>query len=423
MRLSQSNYKIQQPTFTKTSNKNSDPFPPWHFREFSMRPTVVELGEERDGAFLRRKTVVRFLGRPYAFGEVWKSVQATRTDGSSYWKKKIFRSTKDLPGFQGRDVYQTVIDENLKPLNDKKRSGEKVTSEEWKEAFQTTPLYETKHAFELVDFQWHHFVKDGNRAVLAPHIDRNCPLCKSPDPYTSEKRFGGRKYWAMKKSEFNAFLSEDSRLGAFAVDTDGNVLECHPGTHLVGMQCTNCGHNQITQQNLADATEQQVMQWTDNDHRCDSCGNKGFLKDVLVDGVVRRLSYKDVFWEIEWNANKTTRNGKPSVSNSRVIFTPIIPDRLSELQDAGDFGPLPLEIGDPEWGQTPDMLGTPYDLADCYRPEARSFIDGSKIAPKDFADREDYCQAIFESAAAALGIDNPYRPEGGTEEEFDSIPF
>lgn len=431
MRLSQTNYSINQPkTFVKKQTTNSDPFPPWTFREFSLAPEKAEYEDDRDGTFLRRETVVRFLGKPFTFGEVWKGVMAKDKDGNIItdnkgeprWKKKIFRSTAGHPGFDGRDVYQSLINANLAPLRARSEKGEKVTSEEWKEAFNAVPAYEEKRAFEIIDFQWHHFQKDGDKAVLLPHLDRNCPLCKSLDPYVSEKRFGGRKYWPMKKSEFSSFVAEESRLGGYATTTAGEVLECIQGQHLIGMACTKCGKHVVTKDMLQNAKDQQVMKWTDEKHLC-SCGNDGYLKDILVQGVERRLNYRDVAWKIEWSATKTTRSGSPSISNTRVVFTPIIPDNLSPLVDAGDFGPLPQEITD--FGQTPDMLGVPYDLADCYRPESRHYYTGDKIDPKEFANREQYCQAVLESQAAALNIDNPYRLASGEEGEdgFETIPF
>ena len=427
-------------TNKNSGGNNGDPYPPWAYREFNPGVSKSELEEERDGALMRRETTIRFLKLPFAFEECWAPVPILDKDGKIQrykdgrvkTKRRLFKGTAGHAGFNGRDVYMEHFKMNIEPLREQARKAKRgeappVSSEQWKAAFEQAPSYEKRMAFELVDFQYHHFLKtDNNKAVLVPHVNRNCPLCKSDDPYIAEKRFGGRKYWSMTKAVFSSFEAEESGLGIYAKDTEGNVIECIQGEHLIGMVCPDCGHQNISQEDLANATNQQVALWTDKEYVCKNCKRDDvFLRDIMIDGVESRLSFLDVTWKIEWSANRTTRNGRSSTSNSRIVFTPIIPDKISPLLDAGDFGPLPGEIASPEWGNLqPNDLGVPYDLSFCYRPEPRSSITNSKIDPKAFPNREAYCQSVFESQAYVLMMNNPFPNVGGEEEEeFDTIPF
>lgn len=426
-------YNIEQPKTRKwEKNKNQEPFPPWAFRDFTMQPCGSELEDYRDGETIETSTTVRFISRPYAFQQAWKAVpkrnyrkggelvkyrcKETGEMKQSFSKRK-FTKCGNLPGFDGRDVLQTLIDEQVAPLRERKKQGDTVTSEEWKAALEFA--YEPMYAFELIDFRYHHFdsesYKDpyGNtqtKQVLKSDGGDNCPLRKASDPYVSKLRFGGRKHWVLRKSLFSDFKHADRKLSNFCVMKDGvSVKAVEYGKDLIGMKCPNCGSIEVTAEHLSGATDRKRMDWTTEKHTCKSCNHYGNLADIVSDEVDHRLYFQDVFWNIKYSAKKVTRYGKPSVQGSRVTFDPIIPDQLSPLIDAGDFGRIPQEIE--EWNSSPEDLGKSMDLPYLFRPESKSSFDNSKLSSSEFKTREDYVMAVLASQAHALNVDNPYDDE------------
>lgn len=426
----------QPQTFTpKTEETIRSPF---DSDKFTLEPSRGELAEERDGATVENSTVVRFISKPHKYHEIWVPVQARDNRSGelqSWWTKRPFIRTAELPGFEGprlkldekttlhkRDMLSVYKHLKLQELGEKKEENpESVTSDDWKNTYRLgmegqDKTRQERHVLEVIDFKWYHWLKKpgSSYASLEVCAGRNCPLCKSPNSDTAKRRFGGRRYWTLNPSMWRAFLDEDLRLAEYVIAGD-RVEKAKPGKNFVGMNCKSCGGEVVSKQDLLNATDKDVKKWTKNPVTCKHCGHKGYAAEQVFltekcEVPAKRLAYKDVPWKIEWKGQVKTKKGKGGViyyntQNGKYTFTPMI-DHASELIDAGDFGPLPQELATPDWQQTPESVGEPIDLAFAVRPERKTAF-GNWLSPRKFESREEYIQEVLASQAAWLQIQVP----------------
>ena len=137
-----------------------------------------------------------------------------------------------------------------------------------------------------------------------------------------------------------------------------------------------------------------------------------------------RCFWEHAPFEIEYSGTKGTKNGKDCVNTPKYTIRADVYN-MNHLVDAQDYGRIPPELRDPQWGAEPEDIGIPLDIEKELRPEPKSLVTKDRLFSEDFRTPAEYSKAIIESQAYALGILNPFEDVAvyAPEDDEEAIPF
>lgn len=188
-----------------------------------------------------------------------------------HWlNKKPVICTCDLEHFDGKCVGCYHHEAKVAEM---KAAGEKPDS----------PYYaSTKFVTEWIDFRYHHVIPDPDKQNRLKLVDCGhsepelpskvrCKYCRNKDKSISERHFGGRKVWEMGKNLFVQYSSVNDQCAeqCIHVDEDGGV--CGDEVYTLGYKCSSCDSQWIDQEGLDEMSEDDFIEFIDNDHTCDNC--------------------------------------------------------------------------------------------------------------------------------------------------------